>query len=139
MTIQFLCLMFFFLMSKRVESEPLQSVLSPEGQDFLMGSIAQTDNQSSQEEGRFVAEDNNKVVSPGRAFLSSILIPGLGQLLAGDTVRGAIFSGIELAALGMYLNWNGKGKDTENEFRKDMRNSKKIELTQSTIYALTWA
>ena len=51
MTIQFLCLMFFFLMSKRVESEPLQSVLSPEGQDFLMGSIAQTDNQFNQKEG----------------------------------------------------------------------------------------
>ena len=120
MTIQFLLfLMFFFLMNKCVESEPLQSVLSPEGQDFLMGSIAQTDNQFNQEKRSFVAEDKNKVVSPGRAFLSSILIPGLGQLLAGDTVRGAIFSGIELASLGMYLNWNRKGKDTENEFRKD--------------------
>ena len=123
MTIRFFFfLVCIFLISKRAEGEPLFSVLSPEGQALLMGPYDQKDVGGNQNTKVFLDEgeiNNTSNTSPRRAFFSSILIPGLGQLLAGDTMRGVIFSGVELATLGMYLNWSGKGKDTEDEFRKD--------------------
>ena len=108
MTIRFFfSLVCIFLISKRAEGEPLLSVLSPEGQALLMGSFGQMDAGGKQNAKVFVAEGEINNTSPRRAFFSSILIPGLGQLLAGDTMRGVIFSGVELATLGMYLNWRG--------------------------------
>ena len=103
----FFFLVCIFLISKRAEGEPLLSVLSPEGQALLMGSFDQKDVGGNQNTKVFVDEgeiNNTSNTSPRRAFFSSILIPGLGQLLAGDTMRGVIFSGVELATLGMYLN-----------------------------------
>ncbi|NKB71791.1 MAG: hypothetical protein GKR89_32345 [Candidatus Latescibacteria bacterium] len=55
--------------------------------------------------------------SPGKAFLLSALVPGLGEYYGGAKKKAAIFFGIEALAWGLYLNWNGKGDDIEDEFR----------------------
>ena len=120
MTFRFaLFVVYVCLITQWVEADQLPSVLSSNGRAFLMGPIAQTEDVLNQDKITFDTVNKKSSTSPRRAFLSSILLPGLGQFLAGNSMRGAIFSGIELAALGMYLNWNGKGKDTEDEFRKD--------------------
>lgn len=55
--------------------------------------------------------------SPGKAFALSALLPGAGEFYAGAKVRAAVFFALEVAGLGMYLNWNGQGNDVEDEFR----------------------
>ena len=42
-------------------------------------------------------------VSPGRAFLNSLFVPGLGQSRLGRPVPGAIFAGIEVLSITMLL------------------------------------
>lgn len=82
---------------------------------------------SAAEDGRLAAEgDVIKTAplppgrgekSPGKAFVLSALIPGAGELYAGSKVRAAIFFALEVAGVGLYFNWDGKGKDIEDEFR----------------------
>lgn len=55
--------------------------------------------------------------SPRRAFLYSALVPGSGELWAGAGRRAVLFFGLEVAGLGTYITWNGKGKDLEDDFR----------------------
>ena len=55
--------------------------------------------------------------SPRRAFLYSAIVPGAGEFWAGSRKRAALFFGLEVIGLGMYLNWNGEGNDLEDEFR----------------------
>ena len=55
--------------------------------------------------------------SPGRAFLLSALVPGVGEFYSGSKGRAAVFFGIEALAWGLYLNWDSKGNDIEDEFR----------------------
>ena len=55
--------------------------------------------------------------SPGKAFVLSALLPGAGEFYAGAKLRAAVFFALEVAGLGMYLNWNGQGNDVEDEFR----------------------
>jgi hypothetical protein len=43
----------------------------------------------------------NPPVTPGRAFLLSLALPGLGQSRLDRGVSGALFSGVELAAIAM--------------------------------------
>lgn len=74
------------------------------------------DKQVQQVVGRSVKEK-----SPGKAFLLSALIPGLGEWYAGGKTRSAVFLGVEAVLLGLYLNWQGKGKDIEKEFRATAR------------------
>ncbi len=57
-------------------------------------------------------------IRPGRALLMSAIVPGSGELLAGARVRAAVFFGLELLGWGLYLNWQGKGDDIEDEFRE---------------------
>jgi hypothetical protein len=42
-------------------------------------------------------------VSPGRAFLTSLLVPGLGQSRLGRQVPGAIYAGVEIMSVVMLL------------------------------------
>lgn len=55
--------------------------------------------------------------SPRRAFMYSMLVPGAGEFWAGSKKRAALFFGLEVIGLGMYLNWNGQGNDLEDDFR----------------------
>ena len=45
-------------------------------------------------------------IKPGKAFLSSLLLPGLGQSRLGRPTAGAVFVGIEVAALTMLIKSN---------------------------------
>jgi hypothetical protein len=49
-------------------------------------------------------------VSPGRAFLNSFFVPGLGQSRLGRPIPGAIFAGVEVLSITMLLK-------TDNELR----------------------
>ncbi len=49
-------------------------------------------------------------VSPGRAFLNSFFVPGLGQSRLGRPIPGAIFAGVEVLSIVMLLK-------TDNELR----------------------
>jgi hypothetical protein len=49
-------------------------------------------------------------VSPGRAFLNSFFVPGLGQSRLGRPIPGAIFAGVEVMSIVMVLK-------TDNELR----------------------
>ena len=49
-------------------------------------------------------------VSPGKAFLNSFFVPGLGQSRLGRPIPGAIFVGIEVVSISMLLK-------TDNELR----------------------
>ena len=49
-------------------------------------------------------------VSPGKAFLNSFFVPGLGQSRLGRPIPGAIFVGVEVLSISMLLK-------TDNELR----------------------
>ena len=56
--------------------------------------------------------------SPGRAMLFSAMLPGMGEFYAGARKRAVLFFGLEAAAWGLYISWNGKGRDIEDDFRE---------------------
>ncbi len=65
---------------------------------------------------RAVAKDTTSAfrISPGRAFLTSLLVPGLGQVKLDRPKAATIFAVIETGAIGMSLkSWNDlkKSKD----------------------------
>ncbi len=97
-----------------VQAEGLPSILSEEGQAFLVGLRAVeggTDPEpASRSKGR--AGKSSK-----RAFLLSALVPGLGEWYAGSSKRGLAFFGAEAALVGLWAAWRGKGNDLEEEFR----------------------
>jgi hypothetical protein len=49
-------------------------------------------------------------VSPGKAFLNSVIVPGLGQSRLARPIPGAIFAGVEVLSIVMLLK-------TDNELR----------------------
>ena len=97
-----------------VQAEGLPSILSEEGQAFLVGLRAVeggTDPEpASRSKGR--AGKSSK-----RAFLLSALVPGLGEWYAGSKKRGLAFLGAEATLVGLWAAWRGKGNDLEEEFR----------------------
>lgn len=70
--------------------------------------------------------------SVGRALLYSAILPGAGELYAGSWRRAAVFFGLEVVGWGVYLNWNDKGKDIEDEFRA------RADTTWSPLSYLAW-
>ena len=59
----------------------------------------------------------HKGKSSKRAFLLSALVPGLGEWYAGAKKRGLAFLGAEAVLVGLWVAWQGKGNDLEEEFR----------------------
>ncbi len=55
--------------------------------------------------------------SPKLAFAMSLVVPGLGELYAGEPKRAAVFLGIEALTWFNYLRWRSKGNDLKAEFR----------------------
>ncbi len=55
--------------------------------------------------------------SPKKAFLFSLLVPGLGELYSGAKKRGIAFLGIEIASWTSYGIFRDRGNDIEKEFR----------------------
>ncbi|MCY3666231.1 MAG: hypothetical protein OXH81_11275 [Gemmatimonadetes bacterium] len=97
-----------------VRAEGLPSILSEEGQAFLVGLRAVEGDTDLEPTPRTQV---HKGKSSKRSFLLSALVPGLGQWYAGSKKRGLVFLGAEAALVGMWVAWKGKGNDLEQEFR----------------------
>lgn len=59
--------------------------------------------------------------SPGKAFLLSALVPGLGQYYYGSRVKPWLFFGADVAAWALYFTWQGDGNDLEDQFEAFQR------------------
>ena len=102
------------LTAASVWAEGLPSILSEEGQAFLVGLRAvEGDADPEPVPGTKTREGK----SSKRAFLLSALVPGLGEWYAGSKKRGLAFFGAEAALVGLWAAWKGKGNDLEEEFR----------------------
>ena len=97
-----------------VRAEGLPSILSEEGQAFLVGLRAV---EGSADPEPVPRTQERKGKSSKRAFLLSALVPGLGEWYAGSKKRGLAFLGAEAALVGLWVAWKGKGNDLEQEFR----------------------
>ncbi|MYK41694.1 MAG: hypothetical protein F4049_15930 [Gemmatimonadetes bacterium] len=97
-----------------VWAEGLPSILSEEGQAFLVG-LRAVEGDADPESVPYPEARKGK--SSKRAFLLSALVPGLGEGYAGSKKRGLAFLGAEAALWGMWAVWTGKGNDLEEEFR----------------------
>lgn len=60
---------------------------------------------------------SDEAKSPGKAFLLSLLLPGLGELYAGARYRAAGFMTAEAVTWVAYAHWRSKGTDLRDEFR----------------------
>lgn len=76
--------------------------------------LAQADSAEAPAE---VSPEPKPLKSPGRALLYSAILPGAGEFYAGARKRAVLFFGLEAAAVGLYISWNGKGRDIEEDFR----------------------
>lgn len=71
-------------------------------------------------------------VSPGRAFLTSLFVPGLGQSRLGRPVPGAIYAGIEAMSIVMLLK-------AQNDLRIARARASDAIVNQYRVDALTGA
>ena len=99
-----------------VRAEGLPSILSEEGQAFLVG-LRAVEGDADPEPAPMPRTAPRKGKSSKRAFLLSALVPGLGEWYAGSSKRGLAFLGAEAALVGMWVAWKGKGNDIVEEFR----------------------
>ncbi len=63
------------------------------------------------------AEQKGSIVSSQKAFLLSLLVPGSGQLYAGEK-RGVVFTALEVVVWPAYFAWRHKGKDIEKDYQR---------------------
>ncbi len=61
----------------------------------------------------FWAPKNPEDINPGKALLLSAILPGMGELYAGNKLKAAIFFSIEVAAWTGVIYFYGQGKDKE--------------------------
>lgn len=54
----------------------------------------------------------------GKAVLLSAMLPGAGQIYAGDNWQGYVYMGIEAAAWALAISYNMQGKDKDKEFKR---------------------
>ena len=99
-----------------VRAEGLPSILSEEGQAFLVG-LRAVEGDADPEPAPMPRTETRKGKSSKRAFLLSALVPGLGEWYAGSKKRALAFFGAEAALVGMWAAWKDKGNDVEEEFR----------------------
>ncbi len=104
------------LTAASVRAEGLPSILSEEGQAFLVG-LRAVEGDADPEPAPMPRTETRKGKSSKRAFLLSALVPGLGEWYAGSKKRALAFFGAEAALVGMWAAWKGKGNDVVEEFR----------------------
>jgi hypothetical protein len=79
------------------------------------------DNPGSNEdlEGRAEAENlTQNVKSPGKAFILSLAVPGLGQYYYGSRIKPFVFFGTEVAAWILYFKWHGDGDNITDQYEE---------------------
>lgn len=64
----------------------------------------------------YLAPGDEGYKSPGRAFFTSLVLPGVGELYAGSK-RGLAFLGVELLSWGGYFYYDGKGEDERSNYQ----------------------
>ena len=95
----------------------------PEGQrQFLMGPLALEQEIAAAPSAQVAAASgyvsaSHGGITPRRAFLYSLLVPGLGEWMAGARERALLFFGVEALTLGLWSRWTNKGNDAEADFR----------------------
>lgn len=54
--------------------------------------------------------------SPGKAFIMSLIVPGLGQYYNGSRIKPFVYAGIEAASWMYHAKWHKDGEDITEEF-----------------------
>jgi len=54
--------------------------------------------------------------SPTKAFVLSLVVPGLGQYYYGSRTKPFLFLGTEIAAWALHIKWHNDGEDRTDEF-----------------------
>jgi hypothetical protein len=52
-----------------------------------------------------------------RAFLYSLIVPGVGEFYSGSKIKAGLFFGLDVTLWALYFNYRGKGKDKETEYK----------------------
>jgi hypothetical protein len=63
-----------------------------------------------------LADSRARLKSPAKAFLLSLVVPGLGQYYYGSKVKPVLFLGAEVAAWVLYFKWHGDGEDITADY-----------------------
>ncbi len=80
--------------------------------DFSTGGITGTD----LEESDSPVQPAMKLRSPGKAFLLSLAVPGLGQYYYGSKVKPLLFFGAEITSWALYFKYDGEGNDLTGDY-----------------------
>lgn len=56
--------------------------------------------------------------SPGKAFVYSLAVPGLGQLYSGSKIKPLVFLAVEVFGLTQAFKYHGNGQDLTAEFQR---------------------
>jgi len=75
-----------------------------------------TDTDNSADNNFDMKEQKPGYKSPGKAFIYSLAVPGLGQYYYGSKAKAAFFLGTEITAWTLYLVWHADGEDLTDEF-----------------------
>ena len=110
----------FILIVNSGATESIANLLEQE-QHSVRYSLAST----YMEEGAFVSEDiydsgdfNSlpKRKSPAKAFVMSLVVPGLGQFYNGSKIKPFAFLGVEITSWVFYSKWHSEGDNITAEF-----------------------
>jgi len=52
-----------------------------------------------------------------KAFVYSLIVPGLGEFYAGSKIKAVLFFGLDVTFWALYSNYHGKGKDEEKRYK----------------------
>ena len=121
-TILMSCMLFscaFLCIASSKEAEAPNSELTA----FLMASVVGTRSLGAQLEGLHPREP---MKSPNRAFLSSLVVPGSGQLYVGAK-RGYLFLAADIALLTSYFIIHSRAENTRDDYRQMVKDHVKFD------------
>lgn len=87
----------------------------------LMSALGQRQLDVDHTAGSMGMEPSERSKSPNRAFLSSLIIPGSGQLYLGAK-RGYVYIAVEVGMLAVYFVTRRDAENTREQYREHVRN-----------------